>query len=92
MNELSNLALLGVCGAGGALVRSLYVHKGSIVLWRKWETPEGEKGIDLGIISSLIIGIAVGLVVDQSPVTAFVMALSGSSLIEELMKDKGAKK
>lgn len=79
-------------GMIGALVRSLIIHKGSIILWRRWEAENGTRGVDLGIGSSLIIGAVVGIMVDQSFFTAFSWAICGSYLIEERIKAKTGEK
>jgi hypothetical protein len=71
----------------GALIRSLIIHKNSIILWRVWEK-DGQRGIDLGIIASLIMGAVVAVLADGSPSSAFSWAISGSLLFEELVKSK----
>ena len=80
-------AILFLAGAGGAFIRSLLVNKGNVVLWRTWsDKKSGKRGVDLGIIAGLLIGGTVGVLVDQSPFTAFAWAITGSYLIEELIK------
>lgn len=77
-------------GAFGALMRALTVGKGSILLWRKWTHTDKEgnttTGIDLGILASLFMGATVGVLVDQNPMTAFLFALAGPYLLEEIIK------
>lgn len=78
---------LAIAGMLGALTRQLVIGRGNVVLWHRWDDPEtGKHGYDLGILSSLFIGAVVGVLVDQSFFTAFTWAITGSYLIEEIMK------
>lgn len=88
MEKVAYFSQLILAGMAGALVRSLVVHKGSIILWRMWEK-DGVKGFDLGILGSLLIGAAVGMIVDQNPMNAFYWSITGSYLVEELAKVSG---
>jgi hypothetical protein len=81
--------ILALAGMAGAVIRSLLVHDGSILLWNTWEK-DGKKGIDLGIIGAMMLGATVGVIVDTSPLVAFIAAISGSLLLEEMVrKTKG---
>ena len=78
---------LFLAGAFGGFIRQLVVGKNSIVLWSRWyDEKTGKHGIDLGIFSSIIIGGVVGLIVDQSMFTAFSWGMTGTYLLEEMMK------
>lgn len=90
MSDWNPYLQLALAGMAGAVIRSLLVHNGSVLLIRYWEK-NGKKGIDLGIVGSMLIGAAVGVVVDQSPVAAFIGAISGSLLLEELAKKSKSK-
>lgn len=52
--------------------------------------PDGTviKGVDLGIIASLIVGAATGVLVDQNPMVAFSWSITFSHLVEEIAKSK----
>lgn len=79
-----------LAGMAGAVIRSLLIHKDSVYLWRLRH--EGDRiRLDLGIISSMLIGATVGVIVDQSPGNAFIWAVAGPYLIEELVKMKTGK-
>lgn len=89
VDSILNIATLATGGAIGGFVRQVIVGRGNIILWHKWEDEEtGKRGIQLGIIGSLIIGGAVGIIVDQSFFTAFTWGLAGSYLLEELLRKK----
>jgi hypothetical protein len=78
---------LFVGGAFGGFIRQLVVGKGSIILWHRWyDDKSGKHGVDLGILSSLIVGGVVGLIVDQSMFTAFSWGMTGTYILEEMMK------
>lgn len=71
--------IFALAGAAGAIARACI--SGFIELPRK----QGRK-IMLGFLSDLILGIILGVIVDQSPIVAFSAAFAGRQAIEDIVK------
>ena len=74
-------------GAAGALVREIILSKGIIIFPRTWKNGS-KKGIDLGILGSMVLGAAVGIIIDVAYPLAFTSAIAGPHMIEEIIKRK----
>lgn len=80
--SVKEIAMLASCGAGGALVKDLVVDN-------CLQLPKISAGkIALGFLGSMIIGAAVGYIVDNSPITAFFAGFAGFATLEALMPKK----
>ena len=79
------IIFFGVIGLAGGFAKALVERKGILFLPQVW-CKDGKKGIDLGILSSMILGAVVSIVVDGSGVTAFSVALCAPYVIEQLIK------
>lgn len=76
------LLFLGA-GAGGGLLRHL-LSKGGLVLPRI-TTIRGERLLRMGFLASMVIGAGVGLLIDNSPITAFTTGYAGPHALEKLI-------
>jgi len=74
------LFLLAVAGGLGALVKD-------VVKDNKLMMPKYENGtIALGFVGGVVIGMAVGYLVDQNPTTAFFGGYAGTQMLESLIQ------
>ena len=76
------LFFLAIAGGLGALVKD--VVKDNRLILPKYE----DGSILLGFIGGVIIGAAVGYLVDQSPATAFFSGYAGYQILESLVPKK----
>lgn len=72
-----------LAGAAGAFIRICLVQGGQFILPNFGRTPEGRLYVDLGCITTIILGIGTAVLVDGSWITAFLGAIAGPHLIEE---------
>ena len=74
------LFLLAVAGGLGALIKD-------VVKDNKLMMPKYEDGtVTLGFIGGVVIGMAVGYLVDQNPTTAFFGGYAGTQMLESLIQ------
>lgn len=84
--------ILFFSGAFGAFVRDICVNNGCLELPLRVEKKEdGTKYIHLGFLSSLIMGGAVGVIVDQSIWTAFSSAIIAPMILEQIINSLESK-
>jgi len=77
------LCFLAIAGGLGALIKDV-VKDNKLVL------PRYENGaVVLGCFGGIVIGMAVGYLVDQSPTTAFFGGYAGTQMLESLISKKG---
>ena len=86
INSFEQACFLFLAGAFGAFVRDLCVNDGCLEMPLSIEKKEdGTKYIHLGFLSSLILGGAVGVIVDQSIWTAFSSAIIAPMILEQII-------
>lgn len=95
MSEISSFEqalFLFVAGACGAFVRDICVNDGCLELPLRVER-KGDGGvyIHLGFLASLIMGGAVGVIVDQSIWTAFSSAIIAPMILEQIINSLESK-
>lgn len=80
MGETSTMMIMGlvICGAAGALVRDI-LGDNFLTL------PKITQGkLFLGFLGSMVVGAAIGYLIDHSPITAFFAGYTGKSMFAKL--------
>jgi|YelNatPaOPRAMG01_1025707.scaffolds.fasta_scaffold05139_4 fluoride ion exporter CrcB/FEX len=81
----SKTLIFALAGAAGAIARACI--SGFIELPKR----KGHK-IALGFLSDLVLGIILGIIVDQSPIIAFSAAFAGRQAVEDIVRQFLSKK
>lgn len=95
MSEISSFEqalFLFLAGACGAFVRDICVNDGCLELPLRIERKDdGGMYVHLGFLASLIMGGAVGVIVDQSIWTAFSSAIIAPMILEQIINSLESK-
>ncbi len=84
---MDNLFTYIVVGALGGFLRELLKGRGVIILPQRWEV-NGKRGIDLGILTAVILGAASACFVDGHLSTAFWASVGAPQFLEGIIKAK----
>ena len=95
MSEITSfeqVLFLFLAGACGAFVRDIWVNDGCLELPLRIERKDdGGVYVHLGFVASLIMGGAVGVIVDQSIWTAFSSAIIAPMILEQIINSLESK-